>query len=179
MPKRLGKLSLVLPFIIFAVSGLTLAPLPGDGQDEVRDKYAKQEYRIPMRDGGHLFTAVYTPRDTSRTYPFLLMRTPYSVAPYGPNEYKKALGPHEGFTREGFIFVYQDVRGRMMSEGEFVNVRPHMPTKKGPRDIDESTDTYDTVQWLLANVPGNNGRVGIYGISFPGVRAAGGTKNGP
>jgi putative CocE/NonD family hydrolase len=121
-----------------------------------------------MRDGVKLFTAIYTPRDTSQNYPIMLYRTPYSVAPYGPNAYRAALGPSDHFQREKFIFVYQDVRGRLMSEGEFVDVRPHKAKKSGAKDIDESTDTYDTIEWLVKNVPNNNGRVGMWGISYPG-----------
>ncbi|MCC6859179.1 MAG: CocE/NonD family hydrolase [Bryobacterales bacterium] len=134
--------------------------------------YTKYEHRIPMRDGVRLFTAVYVPKDASRTYPFLLLRTPYTVAPYGSDNYLNVQPGLEKFMREGFIFVYQDVRGRTRSEGEFVNVRPHLPVKRGPRDIDESSDTYDTIEWLLKNVPQNNGKAGIWGISYPGFYAA-------
>ena len=125
-----------------------------------------------MRDGVRLFTAVYTPKDTSQPYPFLLTRTPYSVAPYGVDNYRASLGPSEHFEREGFIFVYQDARGRYMSEGEFQQVRPYQPNKRGPKDIDESTDTYDTIEWLLKNIPNNNGRVGMIGVSQPGFHVA-------
>ena len=119
-----------------------------------------------MRDGKQLFTAVYVPKDTSQTYPILLNRTPYSVAPYGVDHYRENLGPSEHFEHEGYIFVYQDVRGRWKSEGEFVDMPPHKPTKRAP-DIDESTDTYDTIDWLLKNVPGHNGKVGLWGIRTP------------
>ncbi|GAB4243701.1 MAG: CocE/NonD family hydrolase [Acidobacteriota bacterium] len=139
--------------------------------------YDKFEYRIPMRDGVRLFTAVYIPKDRSRTYPILMTRTPYSVAPYGADHFPEKLGPSELFAPEGFIFVYQDVRGRFMSEGEFVNVRPYI-RDKGPGDVDENTDTYDTVEWLLQNVPNHNGRVGIYGISYPGFYTAYGIIDG-
>ncbi len=140
----------------------------------VRAHYAKREVSIPMRDGTRLFTAIYTPRDTSRTYPVMLFRTPYSVAPYGPDAYPETLGPNAAFTRDGFIFVYQDVRGRMMSEGQFVNMTPHVDHKTGPQDIDESSDTYDTIEWVLAHVAGHNGRVGQWGISYPGFYSAAG-----
>lgn len=146
----------------------------GQGRDYVRAHYTKHEYMVPMRDGVRLFTSVYIPKDTSRTYPILMMRTPYSVAPYGVDQYRERLGPSERLAREGYIFVYQDVRGRYMSEGEFVNVRPHKPVKSGPRDTDESTDTYDTIEWLLKHVPHHNGRVGLWGISYPGFYAAAG-----
>ena len=146
----------------------------GQSADYARANYTKYEYRIPMRDGVKLFTSVYVPKDRSQAYPILLTRTPYSVAPYGADAYKASLGPSERFMRDGYIFVYQDVRGRMMSEGEFTDMRPHRPVKTGPADIDESTDTYDTIEWLLKNVQNHNGRVGMYGISYPGFYTAAG-----
>ncbi len=142
------------------------------GGEQVKARYTKYEYQIQMRDGIKLFTAVYVPKDTSQRYPFLLTRTPYSVAPYGVDNYRPVLGPSEQFEREGFIFVYQDARGRYMSEGEFQQVRPFVPDKRSPKDIDESTDTYDTIEWLLKNIPNNNGRVGMIGISQPGFHVA-------
>lgn len=145
----------------------------GQGKEAVLAGYTKYEYRIPMRDGVRLFTSVYVPKDDSRQYPFLMMRTPYTVGPYGIDKYKENLGPSGLFGKEGYIFVYQDVRGRWMSEGEFVNMRPHN-SKKGPKDFDESTDTYDTIEWLLKNVKGHNGRVGQWGISYPGFYTAAG-----
>jgi putative CocE/NonD family hydrolase len=160
---------LALPFA--RASAQTTAP-PPQGVDAVRARYTKYEYRVPMRDGARLFTAVYVPKDASQRYPFLLTRTPYSVAPYGVDNYPRSLGPSESFEREGFIFVYQDARGRYMSEGEFQQVRPYVPDKRGPKDIDESTDTYDTIEWLLKNVANNNGRVGMVGISQPGFHVA-------
>ncbi|MCE9670040.1 CocE/NonD family hydrolase [Myxococcus stipitatus] len=144
--------------------------------ERIRSRYAKYEFRIPMRDGVKLFTSVYVPVDASptRRYPILMERTPYSVAPYGPDRYKTLLGQTEGFEKEGFIFVFQDVRGAHMSEGEFVNVRPHNPKKRGPKDTDESTDTYDTIDWLVKRVPYNNGRVGQMGGSYPGFYTSAG-----
>jgi putative CocE/NonD family hydrolase len=129
-----------------------------------------------MRDGVKLFTSVYVPRDAGRKrrYPVLLTRTPYGVAPYGDGAYPERVGPSEAAAREGFIFAYQDVRGRYMSEGEFVDVRPHEPAK-GPRDTDESSDTWDTIEWLLKKLPWDNGRVGLWGISYPGFYASMGT----
>jgi putative CocE/NonD family hydrolase len=141
------------------------------GVDLVRATYTKYEYQVPMRDGARLFTAVYVPKDASQRYPFLLVRTPYSVAPYGVDRYPATLGPSEHFQKEGFIFVYQDARGRYLSEGEFQQVRPFKPAK-GPADVDESTDTYDTIEWLLKNVPNHNGRAGMVGISQPGFHVA-------
>jgi putative CocE/NonD family hydrolase len=140
---------------------------------EVKAGYTKYEYRIPMRDGNRLFTAVYIPKDHSQVCPILLQRTPYSVRPYGADDYADGLQPFSLSAKGGYIFVYQDVRGRWMSEGQFVHMRPHIADKK-PTDIDESTDTYDTIDWLLKHVPGNNGRVGLWGVSYPGFYAAAG-----
>lgn len=142
-------------------------------QAAVKAAYTKHEFMIPMRDGVKLFTAVYTPKDTSGPYPIMMSRTPYSVAPYGIENYRANLGPSsEKFQKEKFIFVYQDVRGRNKSEGTFVHVRPVMVNKQGPKDVDEATDTYDTIDWLIKNIPNNNGRVGMWGISYPGFYAA-------
>lgn len=145
----------------------------------LREFYTKHELRIPMRDGAHLFTNVYVPKDRSRPYPFILLRTPYGVAPYGVDNYPSAREPHTlvglapapELLRHGFIFVLQDVRGRMMSEGRFSDIRPLVPGKRAPSDVDESTDAYDTIDWLVKNVPNNNGRVGVWGNSYPGFYA--------
>jgi putative CocE/NonD family hydrolase len=134
----------------------------------VLEHYDKKEYLVPMRDGVKLFTQVYSPVDRSRTYPILLRRTPYGIAPYGENNYRPSPGPSWLFAEEGYIFVYQDSRGQFKSEGEFVVMRPHNPEKTSPRDTDESSDTYDTIEWLLANIPNHNGRVGQWGISYSG-----------
>ena len=144
--------------------------------DYIRKNYSKFEYRIPARDGKLLFTAVYTPVQASATrpYPMLLQRTPYSVRPYGADQYKTVLAPSAAYEKEGFIFVFQDVRGSNMSEGEFVNMRPHQPLKRSTQDIDESSDTFDSIEWLVRHVPFNNGRVGQWGISYPGFYAAAG-----
>ena len=130
---------------------------------EVKAHYNKYEYQIPMRDGVKLYAAVYVPKDTSQKYPFLMKRSPYSCRPYGENNYSNQLGPagSSRFAEEGYIFVYQDVRGRFMSEGKFLNMTPHISEKGGPLDVDESSDTYDTIEWLLKNVHPNNGRVGL------------------
>lgn len=166
--KRATAIALLV-FLFLPVSGQTPAP---SGAERVRERYTKYEFHVPMRDGVKLFTSIYTPKDTTQKYPFLLTRTPYSVAPYGIDIYRASLGPSEHFEKEGFIFVYQDARGRYMSEGEFQQVRPHVPVKRGNKDIDESTDAYDTIEWLLKNVPNNNGRVGMVGISQPGFHVA-------
>lgn len=162
-----------IPILLLALA-LSLTSCTGGqrGDFNLEDHYSKAEYRIPMRDGAKLFTIVYSPKDTSRTYPILLKRSPYSIAPYGPQEYHQRLGPSELFDRDGYIFVFQDVRGRYESDGEFELIRAHIPNKTGPDDVDESSDTYDTITWLLANVPNHNGRVGQWGISYPGWEAA-------
>jgi putative CocE/NonD family hydrolase len=134
---------------------------------DVKAHYAKSEYHVRMRDGVELFTVVYAPRDTSKSYPFLVNRTPYSVQPYGAEAYRPALGPARAFEEAGYIFVYQDVRGRYQSGGVYVKPTPHIDKAVGLQH-DESTDMYDTVEWLLKHVPHNNGRVGIYGISADG-----------
>ena len=157
------------------LSLLAFAPLAfPQGAEYVKANYTKYEYQIPMRDGKRLFTSVYVPKDQSVKYPIMLSRTPYSVSPYGEDKYKSDLGPSPLFGKDGFIFVYQDVRGRMMSEGEFVNMTPHKDVKRGTQDIDESSDTYDTIDWLVKNIPNNNGRVGTWGISYPGFYTAAG-----
>lgn len=143
-------------------------------QEYIRANYTKYEFQVAMRDGKRLFTSVYAPKDATVKYPILMMRTPYGVGPYGIDKYRGGLGPSEKFAREGFIFVYQDVRGRYMSEGTFDYMRPHIAAKRGPADVDESSDTYDTIDWLLKNVPNNNGRVGTYGTSYPGFYTAAG-----
>jgi putative CocE/NonD family hydrolase len=143
-------------------------PKPDALEFEVKEHYTKYEYRIPMRDGVRLFTAVYVPKDSSRPHPFLISRTPYSVSPYGVDQYRTQLGPSPDFDKSGYIFVMQDVRGRFMSEGKFIEMRPHIDVKKSSTDVDDSSDLYDTIDWLLKNIPNNNGKAGIWGISYPG-----------
>ncbi|WP_129714411.1 CocE/NonD family hydrolase [Pedobacter sp. SYP-B3415] len=158
-------------FRLLLFAALFLVSLTADAQETdsayIAQNYTKIERQIPMRDGAKLFTSIYLPKDQSKKYPFLINRTPYTVAPYG-KAMKTALGPDPLFVREGFIFVYQDVRGRWMSEGTFDDIRPHVPKKTSKKHIDESSDTYDTIDWLLKNIKGNNGKAGIYGISYPG-----------
>jgi uncharacterized protein len=167
-------ISLVVLFfaVLIPAKAQTTVPTVPPPADYVRSHYTKYEYMVPMRDGVRIFTSIYTPKDNSRTYPFLLTRTPYSVGPYGVDNYRTAVGPSDQFEKEGFIFVYQDARGRYMSEGEFRQVRPFITQKHGPKDVDESTDTYDTIEWLLKNVPNNNGKAGMIGISQPGFHVA-------
>ncbi|WP_420439742.1 CocE/NonD family hydrolase [Candidatus Palauibacter sp.] len=136
--------------------------------DFLLENYEKSEHVVAMRDGIELYTLVYEPRDRSREYPILLFRTPYSIGPYEPGEYRNPLGPSEEFDRSGYIFAFQDVRGQFRSEGAFEVIRAPAPEPRGPTDTDEITDNYDTIEWLLANVDNHNGRVGQWGISYPG-----------
>ena len=131
------------------------------------EHYTKYEHRIPVRDGVHLYTRVYVPKDDSHEWPILLTRTPYSLKPYGVDNYTDPSGSFKVLAKDRFILVTQDVRGRYGSEGEYVHVRPFNPAK-GPKDTDENSDTFDTIDWLVKNVPNNNGKVGIFGISYPG-----------
>jgi uncharacterized protein len=138
---------------------------------DIKSNYAKIECQIAMRDGVKLYTAVYTPRGYTGKLPILLTRTPYGVGPYGADGYPKHLGPLR-FAEEKFIFAYQDVRGRYMSEGEFVDVRPIKDVLDGGKDTDETTDAFDTIEFLVKNVPGNNGKVGMLGTSYNGFYTA-------
>ncbi|WP_128546782.1 CocE/NonD family hydrolase [Larkinella soli] len=144
------------------------------------ENYTKYEYQVPVRDGIKLFTAVYVPKDAGpdRKYPILMQRTPYSCRPYGTENFPRRVGPSEVIARDKYIFVYQDVRGRWMSEGIFQEMTPHIDVKKAKRDVDESTDTYDTIDWLLKNIPNHNGKVGQWGISYPGFYVSAGTLSG-
>jgi putative CocE/NonD family hydrolase len=158
--KKLLWLIIVLPVFSFAqtIDSAWLA-----------DNYVKQEIYIPMRDGVKLFTSVYMPTNNSEKHPILMSRTPYSCAPYGEKNYRTFYTNHyKEYLKEGYIMIIQDVRGRWMSEGEFVDVRPFNPNKKTNTDIDEASDTYDTVDWLVKNLNNNNGNVGVFGISYPG-----------
>lgn len=141
------------------------------------DNYNKQEFQIPMRDGVKLFTAVYTPKDSKTKYPILYIRTPYSLKPYGNDSFPKTLGSSVLLAHDKYIFVYQDVRGRFMSEGEFVDMRPFASLNGDTTNIDESTDAWDTIEWLINNIDNNNGKVGMWGNSYPGYYAAAATIN--
>src|SRR5262249_18359859 len=169
--------ALVVLVVVGALAGTRAVARDPDerapGRAWIEAHYTKHEFRIPMRDGVKLFTAVYTPKDRSQAWPILLNRTPYDVAPYGVDRYPESLGPSDLFARDFYVFAYQDVRGRFMSEGEWDEMRP-IKTAKGPADADEATDTWDTIDWLAKHVPNNNGRVGIWGISYPGFYAAAG-----
>ncbi|HSN09234.1 MAG TPA: CocE/NonD family hydrolase, partial [Hanamia sp.] len=132
------------------------------------NNYTKMEKYITMRDGIKLFTSIYIPKDKMEKHPILITRTPYSCAPYGENNFRNFWDSYQKtYFKEGYIMVIQDVRGRWMSEGNFVNVRPFIENKKG-KEIDEASDTYDAIDWLVKNIPDNNGKVGVFGISYPG-----------
>ena len=154
---------IVFSFLLFAFSSFAQSDAA-----YVKDNYTKFEYQIPMRDGKKLFTSVYIPKDQTKKYPIMMDRTCYSVAPYGADKLKASLGPSPQFLHDGFIFVYQDVRGRYMSEGIYEEMTPELEVHKTNKDVDEGTDTYDTIDWLLKNLPNNNGKVGVWGISYPG-----------
>jgi len=164
------KKHILFAFSFLLLVSVTFAQSGGVNPDAayVKDNYTKYEYQIPMRDGKKLFTSVYVPKDQSKKYPFMMDRTCYSVAPYGADKYKGSLGPSPVFLHDGYIFVYQDVRGRWMSEGIYEEMTPEKEDHKTNNDVDEGTDTYDTIDWLLKNVQNNNGKVGVWGISYPG-----------
>jgi putative CocE/NonD family hydrolase len=163
--------------LLLACAGLLA---PASAQDakpagaSIRDMYEKHEVMIPVRDGTRLFTAIYLPRDHSQRCPVLLRRTPYGCAPYGEDNYPDSLGPSKLFPPEKYIFVYQDVRGAYMSEGYFYDMRQQNDEKKVNIDIDESSDARDTINFLVNSLPDCNGRVGMYGISYPGFYASAG-----
>jgi putative CocE/NonD family hydrolase len=150
---------------------LAIQQLSGQERYDVKSHYAKSEYMIPMRDGAKLFTIVYAPKDQSQKYPILLTRTAYGIPPYGPDDYRHVIGPNDDFAKEGYIVAYQDVRGKFRSEGEFIHHRPYK-RNKGPKEVDESSDTYDTIDWLVKNIPNNNGSAGQWGISWGGWQVA-------
>ena len=132
------------------------------------NNYTKTETYINMRDGVKLFTSIYTPKDVTEKHPFIMTRTPYSSRPYGADKFSEIWRTYKMvYAKEGYIFVTQDVRGRYMSEGDFMDVRPFNKNKKG-KEIDEASDTWDTVDWLVKNIKNNNGRVGVFGTSYPG-----------
>jgi putative CocE/NonD family hydrolase len=140
----------------------------------VHSNYTKVEKYITMRDGTKLFTRIFIPKNANEKHPILLSRTPYSCAPYGAGKFHKDQWPYywRNYMRENYIVVTQDVRGKWMSEGEFVDVRPYIRDKKSAHDVDESSDAYDTIDWLVKNIPANNGKVGVVGSSYPGLYAA-------
>jgi putative CocE/NonD family hydrolase len=170
------RLALVAGGLLAGSGDVAAQPAAGPDSAYIATHYTKREARIPMRDGVRLHTAIYVPKDASaaRRYPVVLQRTPFSVAPYGP-ALPKSLGPSPFMLRDGYVYVNQEVRGRYQSEGEFENVRPLMADSlrgRDPRATDEATDAFDTVEWLLRNVPEADGRVGLLGVSYGGYYAA-------
>ena len=175
--KAFSALIFVLTFSVVILAQQT--PEQAELAKFIRENFDKREVMVPVRDGAKLFTIIYSPEKKAQRYPILLNRTPYSIGPYGKDaegkdKFRGSLGPNPLFAREGYIFVYQDVRGRYMSEGQYEHIRPDIANTK-PTEIDESTDAYDTIEWLLKNVENNNGRVGLYGISYPGFYTSAGS----
>ena len=177
----------LLPFLLLLSVVVVAQPTPAANpypftptQDSayVRGNYQKFEFMVPMRDGTKLFTQVYAPVDQATKHPILLQRTPYSCQPYGTDRYRRRVGPNPFMLRDNYIVVYQDVRGRWASEGTFVEMTPHIDVKKGNADHDEASDTYDTIDWLVKNIPANNGNVGQWGISYPGFFTSAGALSG-
>jgi len=163
---------IILPLLLIVIAVAAKAQSENQDSAWIKDSYTKLEQLIPMRDSIKLFTTVYLPNDKSEKHPILMVRTPYSCTPYGKDFSSRLWGGHwKYYARENYIIVIQDVRGRWMSEGDFVNVRPFNKNKKGT-EIDESSDTYDAIDWLTKNITGNNGNVGIFGTSYPGFYAA-------
>lgn len=165
----LGRWAIPL-FLLLSVVLPSWAELPVDAEWFARH-YSKHEHMIPMRDGCRLYTAVYTPADTTAVHPILFTRTPYGCHPYGNDP--AALWQQDimqPYLQAGYILVFQDVRGKYASEGEFVNIRPLCQYNSGAQ-IDEATDTYDTADWLVKHISHNNGRIGVYGNSYSGFYA--------
>src|SRR5580765_681138 len=159
------RLAMSLPVVAALFVTASFVSSQAQAPYDVKANYVKREVSIPMRDGVKLFTIIYSPKAATARYPMLMTRTAYGIGPYGPDSYRTVLGPNNDFAKEGYIFVYQDTRGKFKSEGEFVH---HVPIVKGSSKPNESTDTWDTIDWLVKNVPNNNGRVGQWGISWAG-----------
>ncbi|HUR28934.1 MAG TPA: CocE/NonD family hydrolase, partial [Planctomycetota bacterium] len=163
-----------LAWLIGSLLAVPAAAQGPAGKEWIAAHYTKREVLVPMRDGVKLFTSLYEPKDARAKHPILLKRTPYSCSPYGATEIADTLGPSTLFLDKEYVFVAQDVRGAYMSEGAFVDVRPHIEGKHSPSQIDEASDAFDTIDWLVENVPDNNGCVGMWGISYPGFYASAG-----
>jgi uncharacterized protein len=164
------------PVILLVVMTFT-SPSYSQSVESLKQKYDKKEVYIMMRDGVKLFTSVYTPKDKSSRHPILLNRTPYDIEPGGPAGFNFFMQAYTRYTEDNYIMVFQDVRGKYMSEGVFEDIRPVIPVKSSNKDIDESTDTWDTIDWLVKNIENNNGNVGIFGISYPGFYSTMGLIN--
>ena len=170
MKKFFLLMASLVPLFLWAQGQSGEKAQPDSVELRLRQIYDKREVMIPMRDGVRLFTAIYEPKDRSRKHPILMMRTPYSCEPYGDKFNRDLRSASNLYVKNNYILVYQDVRGRYKSEGEFVQVRPLNPEAKTGKGIDEATDTYDTIDWLLHNTY-NNGNVGTWGISYDGFYA--------
>jgi hypothetical protein len=166
-----GNLAFLVLMMAFCFPSYAQSP------DGLKQKYNKEEVYITMRDGIRLFTSIYTPKNKSVAHPVLLNRTPYDIEPGGPGSFNFFMQLYSRFTDDEYIMVFQDVRGKYMSEGVFEDIRPVIPVKKSDKDFDESTDTWDTVDWLVKNIKNNNGNVGIFGISYPGFYSTMGLIN--
>jgi uncharacterized protein len=174
--KKIFLLSFLFP--VFVQAQKNDSPYPYTiSQDSayIKQNYTKSEVMIMMRDGVKLFTQIYAPKDMNKKFPVIMQRTPYTCQPYGLDMYKKRISPNPFMLRENYIVVYQDVRGRWASEGKFVEMTPHVDFKKSKTDIDESSDTFDTIEWLVKNIKNNNGKVGQWGISYPGFFTSAGS----
>ena len=160
MPKFMTKLVFTLVLAATLLTSCKKTTVVEDAEVSetyVSDNYTKKEVDIPMRDGITLHTTIYSPKDTSKKYPIIMQRTPYSSQPYGEGNFKNRIAPNIHMMKDGYIVVYQDVRGRWLSEGHYENMRAYIPNKTSEKDIDESSDTYDTIDWLVNNVENNNG----------------------
>jgi putative CocE/NonD family hydrolase len=166
----------VLVLALMVANVVTRAQSTPPASAYAKENYTKKDVYITMRDGIKLFTSIYTPKDASakKKYPIVMQRTCYSIAPYGEDKIPARLGPSDIMMKQGYIVVYQDVRGRYKSEGTWTNMTPVIDNKKSKKDVDEGSDTYDTIDWLVKNAAFNNGRVGQWGISYPGFYTAAG-----
>ena len=156
------RIAILLVAVLLGAAGALAQTKPDSPEFDVKEHYTKYEYRIAMRDGVRLFTAVYVPKDSSQAYPFLINRTPYSVAPYGVDQYKKSLGPSDEFQRAGYIFVYQDVRGRYMSKRRRLSSsRPQQKPRTKNVAVDPARASKNNCQ--KSNTPNTYNRVLLVG----------------
>jgi hypothetical protein len=154
--------------LIALIFCLCLSPLYAKSIPDSTWVYEKTAVLIPMRDGVRLNTSIYAPKNAAAPLPFLIKRSPYGIGDgVSPEAFTSPQSSRKQLADEGYIFVFQDIRGRYKSEGAFVMMR-NPRDKNDPQAVDESTDTFDTIEWLLKNVPNHNGRVGIYGVSYDG-----------
>ena len=170
MPSLVKMKKSTLLFLLFLC---LCVPLHAQVIDQawIQEHYTKREEMIPMRDGVMLYTAIYEPKKTDSPSPILMLRTPYRCAPYGNSMNSTLWTQWYLYAQEKYTFVFQDVRGKGNSQGEFVNIRPVTKSRQSVKDVDETTDTYDAVDWLVHHVKNNNGNVGLIGSSYPGFYA--------